>query len=60
MASATIANPGELAQSIAGVEATVIEEDAAPRAERTILLWNSELLDAELGLRASALAMHRS
>ena len=55
MASATIANPGELAQSIAGVEATVIEEDGAPRAERTILLWNPELLDAELGLRASAL-----
>jgi DEAD/DEAH box helicase domain-containing protein len=55
MASATIANPGELAQSIAGVEATVIESDGAPRAERTILLWNPELLDAELGLRASAL-----
>src|SRR6478672_7949667 len=55
MASATIANPGELAQSIAGVEATVIEEDGAPRAERTILLWNPELLDVELGLRASAL-----
>src|SRR6478672_5825576 len=55
LATATIANPGELAQSIAGVEATVIEEDGAPRAERTILLWNPELLDVELGLRASAL-----
>src|SRR5881409_889948 len=55
MASATIANPGELARDLAGVDATVIDGDAAPRAERTILLWNPELLDAELGLRASAL-----
>src|SRR5712692_993778 len=55
MASATIANPGELAHSLAGIEATVVDDDAAPRAERTILLWNPELLDAELGLRASAL-----
>jgi DEAD/DEAH box helicase domain-containing protein len=55
MASATIANPGELARDLVGVEASVIDDDAAPRAERTILLWNPELLDAELGLRASAL-----
>jgi DEAD/DEAH box helicase domain-containing protein len=54
-ASATIANPGELAASLSGVEATVVDRDAAPRAERTIALWNPELLDAELGLRASPL-----
>src|ERR671923_2110034 len=54
-ASATIANPGELVRSLAGVEATVVDEDAAPRAERTVVLWNPELLDAELGLRASPL-----
>src|SRR3954447_27002792 len=54
-ASATIANPGELASALGGVDATVVERDAAPRAERTIALWNPELLDAELGLRASPL-----
>jgi DEAD/DEAH box helicase domain-containing protein len=54
-ASATIANPGELAAGLAGVDATVIADDAAPRAERTVVLWNPELIDAELGLRASAL-----
>src|SRR2546421_1631113 len=54
-ASATIANPGELAAGLAGVAPTVVDDDAAPRAERTILLWNPELLDPELGLRASAL-----
>src|SRR6184192_284448 len=55
LASATIANPGELASSLLGVDTTVIGEDAAPRAERTIALWNPELIDAELGLRASSL-----
>jgi DEAD/DEAH box helicase domain-containing protein len=55
LASATIANPGELAASLLGTEAATIGDDAAPRAERTIALWNPELLDAELGIRASAL-----
>src|SRR5207253_8121026 len=47
-ASATIANPGELAASLAGIDARVVDEDAAPRAERTVVLWNPELLDPEL------------
>src|SRR4051812_13454887 len=55
LASATIANPGALAQTLAGVEAEVIHDDGAPRSERTIALWNPPLTDAELGLRASAL-----
>ena len=55
LASATIANPGELAQRLIGVEATTIEHDGAPKADRTILLWNPPLTDEELGLRASAL-----
>jgi DEAD/DEAH box helicase domain-containing protein len=54
-ASATIANPGELAFGLGGIGATVVADDAAPRAERTVVLWNPELIDAELGLRASAL-----
>jgi DEAD/DEAH box helicase domain-containing protein len=55
LASATIANPGELATRLLGVETTVIGNDAAPRAERTVALWNPPLTDEELGLRASAL-----
>src|SRR5207302_10532169 len=56
LASATIANPGELAQSLLGVPAKVVSGDSAPRAERTICLWNPPILDEELGLRASPLA----
>src|SRR6478735_3219220 len=56
LASATIANPGELAHSLTGLDFTVIGEDAAPRSERTVVLWNPPLQDAELGLRGSPLA----
>jgi DEAD/DEAH box helicase domain-containing protein len=55
LASATIANPAQLGRSLVGVDFTVVEDDAAPRAERTVALWNPPLLDVELGLRASAL-----
>jgi DEAD/DEAH box helicase domain-containing protein len=55
LASATIANPGDLALSLLGVDVTVIAQDAAPKAERTIALWNPPLTDEELGLRASPL-----
>jgi DEAD/DEAH box helicase domain-containing protein len=56
LASATISNPGELGASLLGAPLTVLGDDAAPRAERTIVLWNPPLLDSEFGLRASALA----
>jgi DEAD/DEAH box helicase domain-containing protein len=55
LASATIANPGDLARSLLGLDATVIDDDAAPRAARTIALWNPPVLDEALQLRASAL-----
>jgi DEAD/DEAH box helicase domain-containing protein len=55
LASATIANPGELAGRLLGLDMAVIDQDTAPKAERTIALWNPPLTDEELGLRASAL-----
>jgi DEAD/DEAH box helicase domain-containing protein len=55
LASATIANAGELATALTGRQATVVERDGAPRSERQIALWNPPLIDAELGQRASAL-----
>jgi DEAD/DEAH box helicase domain-containing protein len=55
LASATIANPAQLARSLLGEPATVIDSDTAPATERTIALWNPELIDAELGIRASSL-----
>jgi DEAD/DEAH box helicase domain-containing protein len=56
LASATIANPGELTKALTGLDFTVIGEDGAPKAERTVALWNPPLVDEELGQRASPLA----
>jgi DEAD/DEAH box helicase domain-containing protein len=55
LASATIANPGELALDLTGAGATVVDRDTSAHAERQVVIWNPPLLDAELGLRASAL-----
>jgi DEAD/DEAH box helicase domain-containing protein len=55
LATATIANPGELALELTGEPATVVDQDTSARAEREVVIWNPPLLDAELGLRASAL-----
>jgi DEAD/DEAH box helicase domain-containing protein len=55
LASATIANAGELAEALTGEPATIVEQDSSPRAERDVVIWNPPLLDPELGLRASPL-----
>jgi DEAD/DEAH box helicase domain-containing protein len=55
LASATIANAGELALELTGETATVVDRDTSARAEREVVIWNPPLLDAELGLRASPL-----
>ncbi len=56
LASATIANPVDLAQTLTGLtEFALIDADGAPRADRRIAMWNPPLLDEKLGVRASAL-----
>jgi DEAD/DEAH box helicase domain-containing protein len=56
LASATIANPGELARLLTGLEVAVVDVDTAPRPAREIVLWNPPVLDPELGTRVSSLA----
>ena len=56
LASATVANPLELAERLTGFEGfTVIDQDTAPQAARHVAMWNPALLDEQLGTRASAL-----
>ena len=56
MASATIANPRELAEGLTGLDGfQVVEDDSAPAAARRVAIWNPPLLDEDLGLRASTL-----
>ena len=53
MASATIANPQDLAERLIEQPVTVIDRDGSPRGERNFLVYNPPIVDPELGLRAS-------
>jgi DEAD/DEAH box helicase domain-containing protein len=56
LASATIANPVELAEQLTGLDDfNLIDTDTAPRAARRVAMWNPPLLDEALGVRGSAL-----
>jgi len=56
LASATIANPLELAERLTGLDGfELVARDGAPGARRRIALWNPPLVDEVLGARASAL-----
>ncbi|MFO1205565.1 MAG: DEAD/DEAH box helicase [Burkholderiales bacterium] len=54
LCSATIANPQELAEQLIGAPVTAIAESGAPQGRKHLLLWNPPVLNADLGLRASA------
>jgi DEAD/DEAH box helicase domain-containing protein len=57
LASATIANPLELAERLTGLdEVALIDDDGSPSAGRRIAIWNPPVSDEVLGVRRSALA----
>src|SRR5919198_1574442 len=56
LASATIANPVDLAQRLTGLEdIALIDHDGAPAYERRVALWNPPLEDEAMGRRRSVL-----
>jgi DEAD/DEAH box helicase domain-containing protein len=55
LASATIANPVELAERLVGTPFELIDDDGAPRAGREVAMWNPPLIDERSGTRRSAL-----
>jgi DEAD/DEAH box helicase domain-containing protein len=56
LASATIANPVELAEELVGTPFELVDDDGAPRAGREIAMWNPPLIDERSGTRRSALS----
>ena len=57
MTSATIGNPGELAERLSGLDDfTVIERDGSPVTKRTIAMWNPPVTDDKLWTRRSVLS----
>jgi DEAD/DEAH box helicase domain-containing protein len=56
MASATIANPVDLAEGLTGLEDfALVDRDGSPGAARTTAMWNPPLIDEALGTRRSPL-----
>ena len=55
--SATIANPAELARTLTGRSARLVDENGAPSGDRHVLLVDPPLLEASTGVRASALTL---
>jgi len=57
LASATVANPLELAERLTGLEPIrLIDEDGSPRQARDVAMWNPPLLDANTGERRPMMA----
>src|SRR6266852_217108 len=52
MASATIATPGDLAQRLTGETVVELNESGAPTGEKTFMVYNSPVVNPELGIRA--------
>jgi DEAD/DEAH box helicase domain-containing protein len=52
--SATIANPGELAERLLGSPVAAVTESGAPSGRKHLLVWNPPVINADLGIRASA------
>ncbi len=53
LTSATIANPGELANNLTGEDIYLVESDGSARGERHFLIYNPPVIDPIIGLRAS-------
>ncbi len=55
LASATIGNPKELAETLIEEEVELIDNDGSSRGERHFIIYNPPVTDATLGLRKSSL-----
>lgn len=59
MSSATIANPGELAEKIIEEEVALIDKSGAPTGEKYLLFINPPVVNKELGIRRSYISLAR-
>ena len=56
LATATIANPGRLAEDLVGEPVRLVDEDGAGSHSREVAIWNPPLINAATGTRRSSLA----
>ena len=53
--SATIGNPGELAEKIIGRPVKIIDKNGAPSGEKHFVLYNPPIVNSQLGIRRSVI-----
>jgi DEAD/DEAH box helicase domain-containing protein len=56
IASATIANPVELAERLTGLEFELLDDDGAPRARRDLAMWNPPVIEERTQTRRSPIS----
>jgi DEAD/DEAH box helicase domain-containing protein len=59
LTSATIANPAELAERLIEAPVVLIDDDGAPQGEKHFIFLNPPIVDADLGIRRSAILQAR-
>ncbi len=59
-ASATIANPRELAEKLTGTQVELLDENGAPRGPKDIIFYNPPVVNRQLGIRRSYILEARS
>ena len=59
LCSATIGNPGELAETLTGENVTLVDNNGAPQSEKLIILYNPPLIDSVQGIRRSVVTESR-
>ena len=52
--SATLANPGEHAERLAGIPFTVVDNDGSPHGKKDFVFWNPPIIDEAKSVRRSA------
>jgi DEAD/DEAH box helicase domain-containing protein len=57
--SATVGNPGEMAEQLTGRPVSVINQNGGPRGERVVVLYNPPVVNRELGIRESSVKESR-
>lgn len=60
LCSATIQNPGELAETLTGRPIEVIDDNGAPLGERHVVFYNPPVVNRQLGIRKSSLGETRA
>jgi DEAD/DEAH box helicase domain-containing protein len=58
--SATIANPRELFEKLIEEEASLVDDNGAPRGEKHFIFYNPPVVNAELGIRKSSIKESQS